>query len=78
MSFNNHLSTYWSFNIVLSLMFTGMFGVKIDLYMSLIYLVLSTVIFCGVADSAKKKYQMAIVLVVGIAISIPFLNANGI
>ena len=78
MSFNNQLSTYWSFNIILSLLFSGIFGAKINLYISLFYLALSTVIFYGLANAAKRKFEIAILLILGIAITIPILNANGI
>ena len=78
LSFNNYLSTSWSFNIVLSVFFTGILGMKINLFTSLIYLVLSTIVFCGLADSAKRNYQMVIVLIVAIGITLPILNANGI
>ena len=61
-----------------SLLFSGIFGIKNYSLGALFYLPINGIIFCGVANSAVKKYQMAIVLIVGIAISLPILNANGL
>ncbi|MFK7814184.1 MAG: hypothetical protein AB8B59_16930 [Maribacter sp.] len=78
MAENGKLSTYWSINILLFQLFAGIFGIKSYLYGSIFYLVMNSILFCGVADSAKKKYQIAIELILGIGITIPILNANGI
>ncbi|MDO6493081.1 hypothetical protein [Cellulophaga sp. 3_MG-2023] len=78
MEFNNHLSNYVSINTLLALLFSGIFGIKNYLLASLFYLPINAVIFCGAANSTIKKYQMIIVLIVGIGISIPILNANGL
>ncbi len=64
--------------MLLSMFFAGIFGVKINLFMSFLYLVINTIVFCGLTDAAKKKHQIVIVLIVGIVITLPILNANGI
>ena len=78
MALNNYSSNYVSLNVLLALLFSGIFGIKNYLIAALFYLPINTLIFCGVANSAIKKYQMVIVLIVGVGISIPILNANGL
>ena len=61
-----------------SLILSKIVGLESNLFGPILYLFLNSIIFYGVADSAIKKYQIAIVIIVGIGISIPFLNANGL
>ncbi|MDY8134470.1 hypothetical protein [Aquimarina sp. 2201CG5-10] len=55
MTFNGHLPTHGSINILFSLLFSGILGINNDLVGSLIYLILTTVLFYGISQSAVRK-----------------------
>ncbi|MFD2917140.1 hypothetical protein [Psychroserpens luteus] len=75
---NGHLPIHGSFNVLLSLMFSKIFGIENFLIGSLIYLTGTTIVIYGLSESAKKKYEIVLLIILVFGISIPFLNLNGL
>jgi len=75
---NRYLGSYASINVIFSFMFSEMIFVENFLLSSFIYLMLSSILFCIVAQFAVKVYEVIILLILVLSISVPFLNFNGL
>lgn len=75
---NGHLPIHGSFNVLLSLVFSNVCGIENFLIGSLIYLTGTTIVIYGLSESAKKKYEIIILMILIFGISIPYLNLNGL
>jgi hypothetical protein len=75
---NGKLPVHGSINVLLSLMISNITGIENFLIMSLIYITGTSIVIYGLSESAKRKYEIIILLVLIIGISFPFLNLNGL
>ncbi|AXP82934.1 hypothetical protein CJ739_3875 [Mariniflexile rhizosphaerae] len=77
LSFNGVIGQYGSFNILFSLLFANIVRNNY-LFSSLIYLAVTTLITYGLAESARRKIEIVILVVLLLGISIPYLDLNGL
>lgn len=75
---NGQLPINGSFNILLALMLGKITGIENFLIISLIYLIVTSIVVYGLSETAKRKYEIIILLILVIGISFPFLNLNGL
>lgn len=78
LSFNGGIGQYGSFNILFSLLVGNIVRTDNYLFSSLIYLAVTTLIVYGLAESAIRKIEIGILLILLIGISIPYLDLNGL
>jgi hypothetical protein len=75
---NGHLPIHGSVNVLLALMLSNILGIENFLIISLIYLTATSIVIYGLSESTKRKYEIAILIILVFGISLPFLNLNGL
>ncbi len=67
-----------SINMLLGMMCANILGTESYLIGSIVYLPLSTLIFYGLAQVAFRKFEIVILLLLVLVITLPLLNFNGL